>query len=123
ERLVQERKGTRHAELAVLAARVLADDEDAQPGRLHPTVVDSARAWFEENWDPDLTIGEWWERLVASGWGFPQFPTEWFGRGLETDDARRVDEECRRAGAAPPPNRMGAVTIAPLLIEYATPLQ
>ena len=28
-------------------------------------VVDELRAWLEENWDPDLTVAEWWERL---GW-------------------------------------------------------
>ena len=26
-------------------------------------LVDELRDWLEENWDPDLTVGEWWERL------------------------------------------------------------
>ena len=26
-------------------------------------LVDELQAWLEENWDPDLTVGEWWKRL------------------------------------------------------------
>ncbi len=32
---------------------------------------EEARTWFEENWDPDLTVAEWWERLGTSGWAVP----------------------------------------------------
>jgi len=80
--------------------------------------VESARPWFEANWDADLTIGEWWERFTRSGWAFPAFPTEWFGRGLPSAEAAGVDGERRRAGAAAPPDRIGAAAIAPLLLEY-----
>jgi alkylation response protein AidB-like acyl-CoA dehydrogenase len=82
--------------------------------------VDAARAWFDENWDANLSLGDWWDRLVASGWGFPDFPEKWFGRGLSSDLARAVTEERKLAGAAAPPDRIGAKAIAPLLIEYGT---
>jgi alkylation response protein AidB-like acyl-CoA dehydrogenase len=85
--------------------------------------VEDARAWFERNWDPDLTIGEWWEQLATSGWGFPTFPIESYGRGLTAEAAREVGEDRRRVGAAAPPNRIGAAAIAPLLIDHATPDQ
>ena len=45
------------------------------------------RAWLDDNWNPDLTVGEWWERLGESGWAVPMWPTEWLGRGLSRDDA------------------------------------
>ena len=35
-------------------------------------VVDEVTSWLEENWDPDLTVGEWWERLGSSGLGVPR---------------------------------------------------
>ena len=35
-------------------------------------LVDELRTWLEENWDPDLTVGEWWERLGLSGWAAPE---------------------------------------------------
>ena len=43
---------------------------------------DEAAAFLDENWDLGLTLGEWWERLARSGFAFPTWPTEWFGRGL-----------------------------------------
>src|SRR2546421_7508515 len=52
-----------------------------------------ARAWFEAAWDPDLTLGEWWSRLAESGWGFPTWPSAWYGRDVPADLAFVVDEE------------------------------
>jgi hypothetical protein len=43
--------------------------------------VDELRDWLEENWDPDLTVGEWWERLGLAGWANPILPPDCFGRG------------------------------------------
>ena len=47
-----------------------ADDPIAELGR-----------WLDENWDPDLTVGEWWERLGNEGWSAPAWPAEWYGTG------------------------------------------
>ena len=44
--------------------------------------VAEVTAWLEENWDPDLTVDEWWERLGRSGWAAPTWPVEWYGKGL-----------------------------------------
>jgi alkylation response protein AidB-like acyl-CoA dehydrogenase len=77
-----------------------------------------AREWFEANWNPELTLGAWWERLASSGWGYPTFPVEWFGKGLDAASASAVEDERKRAGAAAPPNRIGAKAIAPLLLDY-----
>ena len=43
------------------------------------------RNWLAANWDPNLSLLEWRERLVSSGWGAPGWPTALFGRGLEPD--------------------------------------
>ena len=32
-------------------------------------VTAEVNAWLAENWDPELTVAEWWERLGLSGWG------------------------------------------------------
>lgn len=79
-----------------------------------------ARSWFESNWDPSLPLGEWWERLASSGWGFPSFPAPWFGRGLDPGDGAAVEDERRAIGAAPAPSTIGAKVIAPLLVEFGT---
>ena len=33
------------------------------------------RAWLEANWDPNLSLLEWRDRLADSGWGCPTWPT------------------------------------------------
>ena len=30
-------------------------------------LVDELRSWLEENWDPDLTVADWWQRLGLAG--------------------------------------------------------
>ena len=40
------------------------------------------RTWLEDNWDPDVSLIEWRNKLADSGWGVPDWPERWFGRGL-----------------------------------------
>ena len=54
------------------------------------------RAWLDTNWDPDLRLLEWRNRLVDSGWGMPQWPNKWFGRELSVGFLRVIDEEFKR---------------------------
>jgi alkylation response protein AidB-like acyl-CoA dehydrogenase len=79
-----------------------------------------ARAWFEDNWDPDLTLGAWWERLGLSGWGFPTWPARAFGKGLSSEAAKVVAEERARAGAPGPPSGIGPMMAGPTIAEHAT---
>ena len=37
-------------------------------------VIDELQAWLDDNWDPELTVGEWWERLGMAGWSAPSLP-------------------------------------------------
>jgi alkylation response protein AidB-like acyl-CoA dehydrogenase len=84
------------------------------------TVRAEARAWFESNWDPDLSLGEWWERLAQSGWAFPTWSPDWYGRGLSSDLAAVVAEERTRAGAFGPPSGIGVMMAGPTLVTHAT---
>ena len=40
------------------------------------------RTWVSQNWDPSLSLREWRERLVTSGWAVPSWPVRWYGKGL-----------------------------------------
>ena len=62
-----------------------------------------ADEWFQQNWDPDAPLGTWWQRLADSGWGFPAWPEQWFGRGLDRDLALEVDAARAAVGAVGPP--------------------
>jgi alkylation response protein AidB-like acyl-CoA dehydrogenase len=82
-----------------------------------------ARAWFEENWDPELTLGDWWRRLADSGWGQPHWPVGRYGHGLSTDGAAVVFEERHRVGALGPPSGIASNLTAPTLFAYGTEAQ
>ena len=84
------------------------------------TVRQQARSWFEHNWDRELPLGEWWQALASSGWGFPTFPEAWCGRGLPTALAAVVEDERRRVGAAAPPMTLGTKAIVPLLLAHGS---
>jgi alkylation response protein AidB-like acyl-CoA dehydrogenase len=57
------------------------------------------RAWLEANWDPDLGLVAWREKLIDAGWGAPAWPKRWGGRELAPAMTAVVDQELRRIGA------------------------
>ena len=58
-----------------------------------------AREWLEANWNPDLGLVEWRNKLADSGWGMPAWPKEWYGRGLPVGLVPGIEEEFERIGA------------------------
>jgi alkylation response protein AidB-like acyl-CoA dehydrogenase len=84
------------------------------------SVREEVRTWLDANWDPDLTVGEWWERLMASGYAAPTFPEEDFGRGYNRALANVVNEELAKAGAVGPPAGLGYLLAAPTIATHAT---
>jgi alkylation response protein AidB-like acyl-CoA dehydrogenase len=57
------------------------------------------RAWLLQNWDPNLGLVEWRNKLVDSGWGAPHWPKAWYGRELPDGLVPIVDEEFEQIGA------------------------
>ena len=84
------------------------------------TIREEADRWFEEHWDPDLTLGEWWERLAESGWGFPTWPERWFGKGLTSQQAKDVQAARSATGAVGPPSGIGVMMAGPAIIDHGT---
>lgn len=79
-------------------------------------VLEELRAWLGSNWDLNLSLIEWRGRLADSGWGAPQWPTEWYGRSLPPGLVRVVETELRRLGA-PGIARKGANVLAGATIQ------
>ena len=84
------------------------------------TLRATVRAWLEEHWDPQLTVRAWWAMLADSGWAYPMWPEEWFGRGLTSDQAQVVRQELKAIGAVAPPHGIGQTMGAPVLLQYGT---
>ena len=83
-------------------------------------VVDAVRAWLSENWDPDLTVAEWWNRLGLSGWAAPGLPENAYGKGLNRNDAVAVQNAIAEFGALGAPGGLGLLLAAPTIATHGT---
>ncbi|MGH9290997.1 MAG: acyl-CoA dehydrogenase family protein [Acidimicrobiales bacterium] len=76
--------------------------------------------WLEANWDPELSLREWWQRLGESGWAQPHWPREWHGRGLSRADGLAVSVAIQRFGAVPGPVGFATGMAGPTLLVHGT---
>jgi alkylation response protein AidB-like acyl-CoA dehydrogenase len=81
------------------------------------------KAWLEENWNPDLTVGEWWDVLARSGYAAPTFPVETWGKGWPRDLAMVVNEAIVEHGAIGPPAGLGYLLTAPTIVAHGNDRQ
>jgi alkylation response protein AidB-like acyl-CoA dehydrogenase len=75
-------------------------------------------AWLAANWDPELTVGQWWQLLSDSGWGFPTWPVEHFGRGLGFDGLGVVSQAFQAARALGAPGGLGQMMGGPVVLQH-----
>jgi alkylation response protein AidB-like acyl-CoA dehydrogenase len=91
-----------------------------------PTVEDvrtEVKAWLEENWNPDLTVGEWWDVLARSGYAAPTFPEDCWGKGWPRDLAMAVSDAIKEHGAIGPPAGLGYLLAAPTIVAHGNERQ
>jgi alkylation response protein AidB-like acyl-CoA dehydrogenase len=80
-------------------------------------------AWLAANWDPEMSLVAWRNKLVDSGWGMPQWPEAWYGRGLPLGLVRAVEEEFARIGAVGVAKSGVRLLAAATLLEHGTDRQ
>jgi alkylation response protein AidB-like acyl-CoA dehydrogenase len=83
-------------------------------------LVVELKDWLADNWDPDLTVAEWWDRLGTSGWGVPAWPVEWFGKGLSRSESVKVQQTIAAYGALPAPGGLGLLLAGPTITVHGT---
>ena len=76
--------------------------------------------WFESAWDPDLSLVEWRERLVDSGWAVPSWSSAWFGRDLPAWADRVAHHTIREAGGVATPLGGGMGLAAPTMYDHGS---
>lgn len=81
------------------------------------------RAWLTANWDPEMSLVAWRNKLVDSGWGMPQWPEAWHGRGLPVGMVRAVEEEFASLGAVGVAKSGVRLLAAATLLEHGTDRQ
>lgn len=95
-------------------------DESAAMPTTSPDWVDELRNFLRDNWDPDLTVGEWWELLGMAGWSAPILPGNAYGRGMNRADAMLAGRIIADFGALGAPMGMGIGLVAPTINAHGS---
>jgi len=80
-------------------------------------------AWLDSNWDPELTVAQWWQRLGEAGWAAPGLPINAYGKGLSRSEAIAVGRHIVKRGAVAAPGGLGMMLAAPTIAAHGTPQQ
>jgi alkylation response protein AidB-like acyl-CoA dehydrogenase len=83
-------------------------------------VLDDLKKFLDSEWNPDLTVAEWWEKLGTEGWAAPSWPSAWFGRDLSRADAGRVAAAIAAHGALGAPGGLGMLLAGPTIVTHGT---
>lgn len=80
--------------------------------------------WITNNWDLQVTVGEWWDRLAGAGLTAPTWPRSQGGLAATTAIQTIIEEELANIGAiAPPVMGLGIRMIGAAIRQFATPEQ
>jgi len=78
-------------------------------------------AWLDDNWDPGLTVREWWALLRPTGFSHPMLPPNAYGKGWGRDLAGAVMATMAdRAVMGPPSSGLGYMLAAPTIAAHGT---
>jgi alkylation response protein AidB-like acyl-CoA dehydrogenase len=83
-------------------------------------LIGELKSWLDQNWNPDMTVGEWWERLGLAGWAAPTLPEDAYGKGVSRSDAVRIAKTIAEYGALGAPGGLGLLLAAPTIAKHGT---
>lgn len=75
--------------------------------------------WLDNNWDPNLTVAEWWSRLADDQLANPLLPKPW-GRSWPLHKAKELATAMVARGALGPPSGIGMMLAAPTLLAHGS---
>jgi alkylation response protein AidB-like acyl-CoA dehydrogenase len=90
----------------------------AEPSPEH--IEEEVAEWIEANWDPDMTVAQWWSTLTNAGLSHPMLGEHAFGRGYSRPAAQAVSRALRDGGVLGPPTGIGTMLAAPTIAEHGT---
>ena len=86
-------------------------------------VAAEVKDWLSQHWDPERTVGEWWELLGTAGWAAPSLPEHSYGKGLSRDESVRVQQAITEFGALGAPGGLGLLLAAPTIATHGDEAQ
>ena len=75
--------------------------------------------WLDDHWDPDATVGAWWDLLGGTGWAAPTLPSDRCGRGATAAEGDAIAARLGARGVLGPPAGTGMAIVAPTLAAHA----
>jgi len=87
------------------------------------TIRETVRKWAEANWDPEMTVREWWQLLADERYALPTLPEHAHGRGYSKEDENEVKRALAEVGTLGPPSNIGTMMAAPTIAQHGTPEQ
>ncbi len=97
--------------------------EDAAATTSEDDLEGQVQAWIDDNWNPDMALGDWWQLLADSGYAHPGLPEHAGGLGFSQSRAMRVMRAIAAADVVGPPPGLGMMLAAPTIAEHGTPEQ
>jgi alkylation response protein AidB-like acyl-CoA dehydrogenase len=82
-----------------------------------------ARAWAETNWDPEMTVREWWRLLFEARYALPSLPEHAYGRGYSRVEEMEVRRGLADVGTLGPAQGISTMMAAPTIATHGTPDQ
>ncbi|MGF1599874.1 MAG: acyl-CoA dehydrogenase family protein [Acidimicrobiales bacterium] len=76
-------------------------------------------AWIDDNWNPEMTVGEWWGRLAGAGLSHAELDPP-HGWGYGRDEAAAVFAALRAREAMGPPSGIGRSLALPTIFAHGT---
>jgi alkylation response protein AidB-like acyl-CoA dehydrogenase len=77
-------------------------------------------AVIEGDSDPDPEVAAWKKAMGEKGWGTPTWPKAYGGGGLDSKQARILQDEMAKINAWNPIGGLGVMMLGPTLLEFAS---
>lgn len=81
------------------------------------------QAFLDDEWSPGITVAQWWDRLMRSGYAAPTWPEDCYGKGLPRSLANVVSATLAARPAIGPPAGLGYLLAGPTIVAHGTPEQ
>ncbi len=76
--------------------------------------------WIETNWDPELTVAEWWQLMADARFSHTMLPEEAGGRGWSRSMHHVVLSVIAEKNVLGPPTGLGMMLAAPTIAAHGT---
>jgi alkylation response protein AidB-like acyl-CoA dehydrogenase len=84
------------------------------------SVTAAVEAFVADNWDPEMTVGQWWQAMLDARWSHPCLPEDAYGRGLPQSLALVAMRTLGRLDVVGPPPGLGHMLAAPTIAAHGT---